>query len=296
MGCHSVSLISSAAGDLSDPPEDIVEALRITAGNLDIGHRYEEVTIFLTPGRANPSNAGFARTSDAWVTQSDFIDRRVSHTRIILHEYIHTRQAYNQASIGGMSWVIEGSAEYLSYKMALKTDAISVEAYNKWLTNGSTGDDILTNRLSWDSDFAPYERGGVYMAALDSRIQASSNNSIESLFRHINAIGGDESNVLVQRHIFLDIVTNVSTAEVRNWANTTMDSSRKFNISSAMAETDTNSVIDDLAEKFESRVSAKPYGGFAVALSIGIVIGMFPYEWKRSKRKESKDEKGDSGE
>lgn len=288
-GCHTISLINAAAGDQPDSPEEILEALSYAASNLDIGHKYEEVTIFMTPGRAKPPHPGFAQSSDAWVTKSDYINGRLSLTRLVLHEYVHTRQAYNRGSIGGMSWVIEGSAEYFSYKLALETESVSAEKYNRWLQNGSKMNAVLTNRSSWNSRYVPYGRGGAFLAILDSRIQATSNNSIEHVFQRINAIGGDESYVLLQRHLFLDFIANASSPEVRSWANRTMDSPKQFNVSSVVTESKSDSAMGVIADTLEKRITEKPLMSFAVAIIMGIALGMLPYERRRAKRDESED-------
>jgi len=272
---------------LPTDPGTIIHALDYATKNLDIGHKYEEVTIFLTPGFAQSPHAGSARSSDAWVTKSTFAYDHQSYTRIILHEYVHTRQAFNQGAIGGMSWVIEGSADYFSYKLAQDVGVVSSQQYNNWLQNGSQTNAALSERETWESEYVPYSRGGVYLAILDHRIQETSNNSVETVFRRINAVGGDEANVLVQRSLFLDTVENTSSVEVRNWANKSIDSAAPYNVTTATADTSSNSVLDELADQFENRTAKKPYMSFIVAVMMGVVLGMLPYEISRSKEEEA---------
>lgn len=296
-GCHKVAVVDSAAGDLPGDPEKIVHSLRFAATHLDVGHRYEDVTIFLTPGFAQPPDPGFARNSDAWVSKSSLVYGDLSYSRVVLHEYIHTRQAYNRGAIGGMSWVIEGSAEYLSYKYAHEVGAVSSEEYNSWLRNGSRTNAVLTDRTTWNSDYVPYGRGGAYLAILDHRIQTSSNASIESVIHQINAVGGDDSNVLVQRSLFLDTVENVSSDSVRDWANRSIDSADPFDTSQATVDNESRSVFDDLGERFEQRMSKKPYVGFFVAVLLGALLGMLPHELGRDKDRDPKDtERGEEEE
>lgn len=277
-GCHEISVVNSKAGNLPQSPNQILQALDYVSGNLDIGHKYEDVTIFLTPGFAQPPDYGFARDSDAWVSKSPLPNDQASYTRIVLHEYIHTRQAYNQGSIGGMYWIIEGSADYFSYKYALETGAVTPERYNNWLQNGSQRNAVLTNQSTWDSEYTPYVRGGAYLAVLDQRIQASSNRSLESVFHQINEVGGDDSHVLVQRSLFLETVENASSESVRTWANTTMDSKDTFDLSAAKSEAESASLLDESIRSFEQRFENKPFISFLIALMMGILIGMLPYQ------------------
>jgi len=272
-GCHEISLVNSEAGELSENPDRVINALGYTAKHLDVGHKYGDVTIFATPGFAKPPHPGFAGTSDAWVTKSTLSYPNMSHTRMILHEYIHTRQSYNQASVSDTTWITEGSADYLSVKYGIETDAISAERYNHWLSNGSNMNGSLSDRATWESNQVEYRRGGAYLAVLDQKIQTVSNNSVESVFRLVNSKGGERTHVIIQREMFLDRIENVSSPSVRKWANSSMDSTSPYNISSAKLETGSNGFLGQLGGQFEKRIAAQPYMGVLIAILLGILLG-----------------------
>lgn len=272
LGCHEVSLINAQAGDLPAQPRQIMQALKHAATEFDTGHKYEEVSIFLTPKFAHPPNPGFARGSDVWVTKSTSLYEYQSYTRIVLHEYIHTRQTFGSGSIGGMGWVKEASADYFSYQFALDMNAVSNQTYNRWLRNGSQTKAVLTNRSTWQSTYVKYNRGGAYMAILDQRIRANSNRSLEAVIRHINDNGQPDVPVLLQRSMFLEIVENASTPSVRSWANRTMDSPRDFDVNRATLPVSSESFVAQLSEDFEQRTAKKPYATVTVALLMGVVL------------------------
>jgi hypothetical protein len=278
IGCHDISLVNAKAGNLDTNPDQILRALEYTANEFNVGFRYDQTTIFLTPGFAHGSNLGFAKTSDAWVTKSTSVDPEYSVTRGVIHEYIHTRQAFTRGSIGGMGWVTEGSADYYSYKYGRELGVISNSTYNEWLHNGSKIDAVLSNRSTWESKSVEYNRGGAFMAILDQRIQANSNHSLVDVFHRINSNRGRADHVLVQRSIFLRIVENKSTDSARWWADRAMDSADPYNVSLATVDTSEDKSFGDSVAVW---IQEDPIESVVVAGFFGCILGMLPYELRR---------------
>lgn len=268
--CHEISMIVAADGNLDTPPNDILKALRFTAAEHDVGHRYEVVRIFVTPGNARPGVDGFARENEAWVTKTLSPGSNEIHARVFVHEYIHTRQAFGGNELRSMSWFNEGLADYYSYKMMLELGMIPPEQYNQWLTNGSRMDGALMDPATWESRQVGYAKSGAFFAVLDARIQNSSNASLEDVVRQINGIGGEESDLLVQRFQLLDAVGNVSTNSTAEWVNMTVTTSGSFAIGLATVEpVDEN---ENLWAPVERRVQEKPLVSLVLAFLMGLLL------------------------
>lgn len=270
VGCHDISLVVAAAGALDAPPRQAVAMLRYAATALDVGHRYDTVTIFATPGTAHPPDMGFADVNEAWVTTS--FPERVSgnDTRVILHEYIHTRQAFGGFQLRQMFWFAEGMADYYSYRFMADRGLLAPSLYNQWLVNGSRMHGELTDPDTWADEQVGYSRGGAFLAVLDAKIQHTSNNSLETVVRQINRQGDPETNVALQQRTFVDRVAKVSTNETAAWANTTLSSNRSFAVAQAkLAEQDRSTRWVTMIEQL---IAARPWIALLTAFLLGISV------------------------
>lgn len=269
-GCHDISVIVASAGELEAPPDQILEALRYTSTELDIGHRYEEVRIFTTPGMAHPPQHGFAVGNEAWVSSSLSSGVSGNQTRVFIHEYIHTRQAFGGIQLSEMSWFNEGMPDYYSYKMMAELGLISPERYNHWLAQGSTMEGVLTKPSNWSERYVAYARGGAFLAVLDAKIQASSNNSLEDVVRRINSRGDPRTSVAIQRHLFIELVRNVSTVRTADWAKKSLSSNEPFEFEQAkMTQTQSRSKVVSVIER---RIGERPFVAVLTAFLLGILF------------------------
>lgn len=271
-GCQDIAVIVADQGDLGESPTEILDALRYTAAELDVGHRYESVRIFATPGYARPGSEGFAEGNEAWVTTSLPPDFTVSHTRIFVHEYIHTRQGFGGNELRRMSWFNEGIADYYSYKLLREQGTISSDRYNQWLQNGSQMDGQLTDPSTWENRYVGYAKSGAFFAVLDAKIQNTANASLEEVVRQVNDLAGVNSHLLVQRSQFLDAVGNVSTNETVAWTNTTVSTDTTFDVSQATVSQP--ELTQRIQSQLREQITEKPFAAVFTALFAGMLIIM----------------------
>lgn len=275
VGCHQISLIVSDSSRLDSEPHDVMETLQYAAKNLDVGHKYEHVRIFAIPGRPDPSVGGRTSANEAWISTLPVDYPSISS--IAVHEYVHTRQAFDAAGISGMLWFTEATASYYELKFSYESGAISGRYYNDRLRNGSELAVRLGDWSTWTSSRVPYRRGFAYVAILDQKLTESTDGdyTLDDLVRGIN--NKQMNPVDVRREPFLERVQNNSNADVTNWANQSIDSDRPFAYSAATVSEKTN---DDTAPAlFDRRVREDPFGSMSLAFAIGLALGVVFIDW-----------------
>jgi hypothetical protein len=279
-GCHDIGVIVADQGDLGESPTEILDALQYTAAEHDVDHRYESVRIFATPGYARPGSQGFAEGNETWVTTSLPPDFTGSHTRLFVHEYIHTRQAFGGNELRSMAWFNEGIADYYSYKLLREQGTISSDRYNQWLQNGSQMDGQLTDPSTWENRYVGYAKSGAFFAVLDAKIQNTPNASLEDVVRRVNYLGGVNSHFLVQRSQFLDAVGNVSTNETVAWANTTVSTDTTLDVSQATVPRP--GLAHWIQSQSRERIAEEPFAAVFTAFFAGMLIIMLLNEIGRN--------------
>lgn len=272
LGCHEISLIVSNSSNMDAKPHEVLNALRYSAENLDVGHRYDHVRIFAIPGRPDPSAAGKASGNEAWITTQDIGYTNISS--LAIHEYVHTRQAFDAAGLQEMVWFTEATASYYQHRFTYETGGISAQRYNKLLKNGSEINAELGNQSTWSAENTEYRRGFAYVAVLDQKLKTATNGSysVEKLIRDINNKPSTSGQIMVQRELFIDRIRNNTGIATANWANASIDANSSFNHASAtVAEP---SMINQVASLFTERVREDPIGGMSVVLLIGLSFGI----------------------
>lgn len=277
LGCHEIRLVVSDSSRLLTSPDQILTSLGQTASQLDVGHRYDEVTIFVTPGAVQPPNRGFANENEAWVTSSAKWDSSEQFTRAVLHEYVHTRQKFGRAAFQEMAWFHEGMAEYYSYKMLVTQGLLAPEQYNRWLQNGSAMSGELTEPASWEDSYVPYGRGGAFLAILDAKIRADSNETLATVILQINSQGDPGINVLIQKRTFLRHVANVSNESTVEWANSSLSTTDTFEHREAVEPSKAAAEEGSLETAIRRRIEAEPFVAVTIAFALGMAV-MMPLE------------------
>lgn len=285
IGCHAINLVIAEGSDLETSPTKILDTLEYTADYLDVGHKYDQVTIFLTPGSAKPPYPGFARDNEAWVKSNGIVGPEYRQLRTTLHEYIHTRQAFGGTTLAEMKWFHEGMADYYSFRVLVEEDQIPPSNYNQWLVNGSEMNAILNNPDSWDSELVQYNRGGAYLAVLDEKIKQRSSNSLMDVIKEINGNEFADFGVLVQQHEFIESVEKYSTNETAQWADDQLGSSEDFQ--TKIAHKDELGLISQLQTEVSTVIEDKPLLLVFVVFIYGILIGQLISHVKLGKNNRS---------
>lgn len=292
LGCHKISLIVSSSSDMDTHPGDVLSALRYSAENLDVGHRYDVSRLFLIPGRPDPTVGGKATKNEAWVTTR--VPEHSNVSSLAIHEYVHTRQRFGASGIQGMLWFTEGSASYYEIKFGYETGAINASYYNYRLRNGSSIEAALDNRSTWPNENTKYTRGLAYVAILDQKLINSTggNYSVEALIREINNESDVQSYNIRQRQ-FIRRIQNNSDASTAEWANKSLSSDSEFNYE--IATISEKSELDKFTEKVSSKVVAEPFGALLFAFVLGAATMVLIYDISRN-NSNSPEEGEDTGE
>ena len=276
--CQEISLIVSKSANLKTRPDKILGSLQYTAENLDVGHNYDQVRLFTIPTQPEPEIGGRTSNNEAWITTKDLGFQNI--TSVAIHEYVHTRQAFDAAGITEMLWFTEASASYYQNKFAYETGAISGSVYNTRLENGSRLNDKLGNQSEWRGKFVQYRRGFAYVAILDHKLKSATNGtySVEDMMREINRERHNVSSVEIRRDTFISRIHNSSNKTVATWADQAIDSDRTLNYSSAKVER--KSLAEIFQDRLEKRLDEDPYAGLGVAMLFGFGIGILVVEWQ----------------
>jgi hypothetical protein len=276
MGCHEISLVVAERGELAAPPEQVLGALRAIAAKYDVGHRYERVRIFATPGKAHLDGDAFADGNEAWVTTSTPPGTTDSHTRVVLHEYVHTRHAF-----GGEerrpSWFGEGLAEYYSYRTLLERGSVSPERYNAWLRFGSRMHGRLLDPATWEHRRVAYDRSGAFFAVLDARIQNTPGASLQDVVRRINRRHATGRNDTVGKRALVDAVGNVSSEDDARWSESTLDTTEPFDVERATVPEPERAATSAIG----SWISSNPYLVAILAFLLGTVVAGVAAAYRR---------------
>lgn len=282
-GCHTVTLVVSESSKSEIDEENIHDSLIYTAEEIDIGHRYEQVTIFAVPRAPDPRYGGAAKRNEAWFKATQ--DSQNNSLKAI-HEYLHTRSVLDGTGIGGMLWFTEGSINYLAFQMGYERGDITAATFNGLLIEGSEENAVLTNHSTWDSSYTKYSRGTAFVAILDYKLRSATNGSysIEDMLRQINNIQTDIGVVNIQRERFLDRIENNSNQSVRYWANKSIDSSENFEYEQAKFEP---RYLEHYKNKIAERSGEQPINTLFVWIWIGFVTGILVAEKLNTGRENS---------
>jgi hypothetical protein len=207
-------LVVPEAAEMSESPDAILDSLTNASRSLRIGDRDADVVVFAAPtDRVEWGVRGLA-TGDAEFWARDF-ERLDEPDNVWLHEYVHTRQAFETTS--ETKWLTEATAQYYAAALTLEQERIDFDAFRRELALGerSTYDDVvLSDPSTWTAN-ANYVKGALAAGRLDLTLRAATDQSgtLERVVREIN--GGDAP---VTQTEFLDAVGATGGADARTRA------------------------------------------------------------------------------
>ncbi|CAI48395.1 probable secreted glycoprotein [Natronomonas pharaonis DSM 2160] len=209
------SLVVPAAADLRESPEAILDSLTAASGRLDIGSRNENVFAIAAPTEFHEwGPAGLQRgpAGDMWVRDREPLDTARSAW---VHEYVHTRQAFNDAPdrhTDATRWTVEGMADYYAALLSYEAGDIDAETFRDRLEHGA-GDEYTDVQLvdpdTWEGTNADYDRGALVFGHIDRRLRAESDTTLNAVVASMN-----DADPLTHE-AFLDAVEEAGGSDIR---------------------------------------------------------------------------------
>ena len=181
-------LIIPDRASLAEEPADIFRSLEAASDTLRIGERDDELFMIATPTGSVDWGVRGLQTGPADLWTRD-VERLADPDNVWLHEYVHTRQGYTEAS--DLQWFTEGTATYYAALLTLEQEHISFEQFRNRLTVGTDQrqfrGSVLTDPDSWQSH-AEYHVGAAVSGKLDKRIRQATDReqSFQEVFRELN--------------------------------------------------------------------------------------------------------------
>ena len=202
-------LIVPAAATLAEPRQRIFESVTAASGAMRVGDRDASVLMIAAPTTTVEWSVQGLQTggNSFWVRDTQRLD---VPDNVWLHEYVHTRQAYDRND--GTRWFTEASATYYAALLSLEQDRIGFPAFSSRLAAGNTRSDpgeILADPSTWTGR-TPYLKGALVAGELDRRIRlATDGRRLQTVFRRMNAADGP-----LTAPAFESIVADVAGPEV----------------------------------------------------------------------------------
>ena len=137
----------------------------------------------------SPPNNGLTQPTPKYGSTSIYVDASSdpdSPDNVFFHEYVHTRQEYTLEE--DMHWFTEASATYYAALLEQRQNSeVDSEDALRSLESWSFPDSMLSRPDDWESQRVPYEKGSRVLATLDTKIRASSDSKLLTVFRWMNA-------------------------------------------------------------------------------------------------------------
>jgi len=185
---QTIRLIVPHEAELSADPESILDQLAFASDALRVGGRDSEVFVIAAPTEGVPWAVRGLQTGDAdmWVSDDERLD---DPGNVWLHEYVHTRQAFEPTA--ETQWFVEGSASYYAARLTLEAGDIRLNDFRRELARGEAPEyeeTVLTDPETWALG-AQYRKGALVAGALDRQIRSESNRStsLDRVFSALNA-------------------------------------------------------------------------------------------------------------
>jgi hypothetical protein len=179
VGCQQIQAIVPKAARLTDIKQRLRE-LKVAAKSLPVNHQYRTVRVFVSPKRPGAA-LGFVKEFENEIVVVDHVPQSPSSVTWI-HEYVHTVQDIQPKP--EFAWFIEGSAQYLSLRIAVEHGFISPRMYDLHLLRGSQKfGNNMTNSIH---EPVAYDRGAVMLSILDRELYHTHNRTVIGLLYEAN--------------------------------------------------------------------------------------------------------------
>lgn len=192
-------------------PDAVFETLATGRRSLRIAGRNERLNVDIRPEVGDPATAGQAARGDPHMA----VEARASK-RVVLHEYVHTRQEFRTTR--RTRWLVEAMASYYADRYAVGAcgRANVPYDYGAFRADLNTSDNrtVLSKPDTWRQE-ADYEKGEAVLAVLDWRIRSETdrNATLAAVFRRL-----ESRNVTHAR--FRQTVRRVAGTQTARWFDT----------------------------------------------------------------------------
>ncbi len=182
-----IRLIVPEAASMAESPGAVLDSLDDASGRLRVGARDEVPFFVAAPTTTNWAARGLQfGPDDAWVLADS---RLASPDNVWIHEYVHTRQAYQTTA--ETQWLIEGGAEYYAALYAFEQGRIDFRTFRDHLRNGERSPyagSVLADPTTWQRTNANYVKGALAVGAVDyhARVASDRRRNFGVVFRRLN--------------------------------------------------------------------------------------------------------------
>ncbi|WP_435348016.1 hypothetical protein [Haloarchaeobius sp. HRN-SO-5] len=214
---HTYRVVRSAAAGDGRSAETVMALLTAADESFPVGDRGASTTVVVPPDEVRTGGlATVRRGSDRefWAHGS---------TAVFAHEVVHVRQSFRLATDDegrSMRWLLEGMAEYHAAVVEVRAGRITRDEFRDHVTTDRHADAVLTDRSTWQSPGAQYEKGRRVVAALDAEIRAATDGerSFVDVWRRLNEHEGP-----VDYDDFAHIVGTVAERDMTDWLDRYVD-------------------------------------------------------------------------
>ena len=179
VGCQEFVVVVPSDARMFDT-DGRLDELESAATALPVGHKYKTVRVFVSPKDLGDAG-GFVPNGQNEIVLID--NPTPGYAPVLwMHEYIHTVQGFE--SKPELSWVTEGSATYLSLRVAVEHGEISPRSYDYYLRRGVREFD--TSMIGAQAAPVAYRRGAVVLSILDRELWTTYDRSVVGLLAELN--------------------------------------------------------------------------------------------------------------
>lgn len=190
-------LVIPEAADLAESPTDIFDSLSHASDVLRVGDRDADVLVIAAPTTTVGWGVRGLQTgeSDMWVQDTEQLD---DATNVWIHEYVHTRQAYQPQTTDETVWLTEATASYYSVLLTLEGNRIGFDQFQRILEEGEAepqSTSVLSQPDSWENN-ANYWKGPLVIGEIDRQIRLATDSeaSFQTVFQSLNSHAETPSN------------------------------------------------------------------------------------------------------
>ncbi|AAG19700.1 hypothetical protein PNQ29_03930 [Halobacterium salinarum] len=183
---QTITLVTPERAGLVEPPAAILDTVTAAAGRLQVGGRDDHVWLLAAPRAPllGPRGVEYGG-SDAWVGADERLN---TATNVWLHEYVHTRQAYDTTA--SARWTIEATAQYYAALLSLRLNATTNDAFRRTIAKGADEpwrSAVLSTPETWAVG-ANYRKGALVWGALDRRVRGATDRTADgqAVLRRLN--------------------------------------------------------------------------------------------------------------
>lgn len=203
------------------------ETLASIAREFRIGARDPVVTAFVAPPPVGANGGeggvgGLATSADMWIAADSAARTEANGTRvhepIFVHEYVHTRQAYEPGA--DMQWFTESSAFYYMGLTPYQRGTTSRDRFDRRFRVPDRYRDAVLTETTGSQYRVWATKGARTLAGLDRRIRASTDGSrsLQDVFRRLN-----DRNGTVTYEDFRAIVAETAGESTADWLDRHVD-------------------------------------------------------------------------